>query len=88
MSRLVTHSFHKRTQRGLFALLLQPVAQGILVAALASTPLALALARLDQVFEASRPIRCGFATLGATPVSLHPQLILPLAGDLEMREFV
>jgi hypothetical protein len=68
--------------------ILQPVAQRIVVTALEPALLALAFARDDQVLQAARPPRRRLAALGAAPIPLHPQLVLPLPRYVQLREFV
>ena len=67
---------------------LQSVAERIVVTPPEPALLALAFPRLDQVLETPRPLHGGFAALRAPLVPQHPQLILPLPRDSQMREFV
>jgi hypothetical protein len=83
-------NWSERCQMGLFACkkLLgsfrrrrHSIAQSPMVAVPGTALLSLALARLDKVLEATRSLGSRFPAIGATLVALHPQLVLPLAGN-------
>ncbi len=67
---------------------LKPVTQRVVVTPFKPAFLALALTRPDQVLEAPRPLGSRFATLGAPLIPLHPELVLALPGDRQVRELV
>jgi hypothetical protein len=67
---------------------LELIAQSIIVAPLEAAFLPLPFAGFDQVLQAAGALRGWFAAFGATPVSLHAQLVLPLAGNRQLRELV
>ena len=64
------------------------VAQRVVIAALQPAFLALALPRLYQVLQTAGALGGRFAALGAAAISLHPQLVLTLARNREVRELV
>ena len=68
--------------------LLQLVAERPVVAPLESAFLALALASLDEVLQASRADRCGLPAFGATLVPLHAQLIFALPRNGQLSELI
>ena len=68
--------------------MLKPVAQRIEIAPLQPAFDALTFARLDQVLEASRALDGWLTAFGAAFIALHSQLVLALAGDWQLGEFV
>ena len=59
-----------------------------MVAAPEAALLSLPFPRLDQVPQTPRPVRRRLSALGAAVFSLHPQLVLPLPGNRQVRELV
>src|SRR5437773_1777593 len=76
-----TALFARKELLGSFRRRCQSIAQSAIVAPPETALLSLALARLDQMLEATRSLRGRFAALGATIVALHPQLVFPLARN-------
>lgn len=67
---------------------LEAVAQRVVVAPFEAALLALALSRLDQVFQAARSLGCGLAALRAATLTLHSKLVLSLARNRQVSEFI
>src|SRR6266849_11039991 len=66
----------------------ESVAKRVIITALKPALGTLSLARFDQVLEATRALNGWLAAFSAAFVSLHPQLIFPLAGDRQLRKFI
>jgi len=58
------------------------------VAALEPSLLALTLARFHQVFQAAGSLDRRFSAFRAAALALHAQLVFPLPGNPQVREFV
>ena len=67
---------------------LELIAQRIVITAFKTAFLPLALPRFHQVLQAPRALRRWFATFRAPLVPLHPQLVLALPRDSQMRELI
>lgn len=67
---------------------LKSITQRIVVPPPQATFSALALPRFDQVLQAARSLDRWLAALCAALVALHPQLVLSLPGNRQIRELV
>jgi hypothetical protein len=64
------------------------VTQGVIVAPLKAAFLSLALARFDQMLQASGSLRYWFTAFRAAAVPLHPQLVFPLPRNRQVGELI
>ena len=67
---------------------LKPVAQRVVVAAFEASFLALTLSSFDQVFQAARALRGGFSAFRTAAFALLSELILSLARNRQVSEFI